>query len=119
MNRIAFVAGAFAAATLIAPCTSFAEERAALPVAERETSVRVNSLDLTREADAGLMLQRLQRAAHSVCDAPEVSRPSAAARRAMEACRHEALAEAISLLDAPVVTRLYREGARTQAAYQR
>ncbi|MDX2233184.1 MAG: UrcA family protein [Hyphomonadaceae bacterium] len=98
-----------------------AEER---PVADaasesRATSVRQHDLDLTSERGAAAMLMRLERAAQAVCDAPEVNRPSPAARRAMAACRRDAVAEAVKLLDAPLLTQLHRDGGVTQTAYTR
>ncbi len=95
-----------------------AEEAAQAGEPARAASVRQNDLDLTTDRGAGIMLQRLHHAANAVCDAPEINRPSPATRRAMEACRQDALAEAVQLLDAPAVTRLYESG-MTQAAFVR
>lgn len=95
-----------------------AEERPLAPT-ERVAPVRQNDLDLTSERDASIMLQRLRRAAGSVCDAPELTNPTPATRRAMAACREEALNEAVRLLAAPRVTRLHEAGGTSTVAYAR
>lgn len=86
-----------------------AEERTAAATA-RVAPVRQADLDLSSERDAKIMLQRLRRAAGAVCDAPQLTNPSPATRRAMAACREEAHGEAVRLLDAPMVTRLHTTG---------
>lgn len=95
-----------------------AEERAAA-AAERVAPVRQADLDLSSERDATIMLERLRRAAGAVCDAPQLTNPSPATRRAMAACREEALNEAIRLLAAPMVTRLHEAGGTSTVSYAR
>lgn len=100
------------------PGSAAADERPAAP-AERVAPVRLNDLDLSSERDASIMLQRLRRAATSVCDAPELNNPSPATRRAMAACRQEALNEGVRLLAAPAVTRLHLAGEMNTVSYAR
>jgi len=89
---------------LAAPAFAGAAETAAQ---QPQVRVQRDDLDLTRTEDARVLLARLDDAADRVCASGLVDRPSNAARRAIEACRKEALAEIVARLDAPEVARLY------------
>lgn len=82
----------------------------------RVVSVRHDRLELTQEADAALMLARLERAAAMACQTPELRRAGPAARRALETCRLDAVAQAIQALDAPLVTDLHARSLSRQIA---
>ncbi|MDZ4776735.1 MAG: UrcA family protein [Alphaproteobacteria bacterium] len=118
MIRTALIALASLAVVGLAG-TAAADERVGSAPAERVAPVRQNDLDLSSERGASIMLQRLRRAADAVCDAPELYNPTAATRRAMAACRNEALNEAVRLLAAPAVTRLHVAGETSTVSYTR
>jgi UrcA family protein len=76
--------------------------------------VRYDDLDLSRNADAEVMLQRMEAAADQACGGrPSLrgSRPGLETflREDFRDCREAALANAIASLRAPTVTKLYTE----------
>ncbi|MGE3248802.1 MAG: UrcA family protein [Hyphomonadaceae bacterium] len=85
---------------------AFAHERGEAGLVE--ISVRHDDLDLTRAEDAEQMMSRLRAAAARACAAPEIERPTPAARREMQACRDEALEAAVAALDQEQLARLHQ-----------
>jgi UrcA family protein len=69
--------------------------------------VEYADLNLNSEAGAEVMLRRLNRAAASVCGDSYGRRPIEA-REAVRACMSDAVERAVSALDHPTVTALYR-----------
>lgn len=107
---------AFALATALSP--AWAVERDDMATGTPALSVRHADLDLSDPLDAQAMLQRLKRAASTVCAVPEIDRPSPTLRRQMEDCKQAALADAVTALSAPAVTRLYDAQTTTVVAYR-
>jgi UrcA family protein len=79
------------------------------PRGEEPNAVRVShaDLDLTRADDSEALLSRLSYAAQRACAAEEVTRPNAAARRAIAQCHRDAVEAALAQLGAPMPQRLY------------
>ncbi len=73
----------------------------------REVRVSYKALDLNQNKDAKQFLYRLHLAAKSACTVIEVNRPSPALREAIASCTDHAVAEAVSTLDKPALTRVY------------
>jgi UrcA family protein len=100
---------------------AFAAAAPAQPPAQLrgDTVVRYGDLDLSREADARTMLKRLDSAAVEACGRRPTLRGS---RPGLETflnadfrnCHGEALANAVSALKAPMVTRLYAQSTAHQ-----
>jgi UrcA family protein len=73
----------------------------------RAISVAYADLDLSRRDDASIILGRLRLAAARACEVREVRRQGATLRRAIAACREEAVTQAVAGVDASELTRLY------------
>lgn len=73
----------------------------------RAIVVQHQDLDLAERGDAAIMLRRIEWAARRACEVPEVSRPRPELRRAIEACREEAVAEAVASLRSLTMDRAY------------
>jgi len=102
MQRLVFASLLLASATT----SAIAEE----PTQERPVAVSFTGLNLDSEQDAAAFYSRLQVAASRACDVPEAQ--SATMRRAIEACRQDALDRAVSATDHPTLTRLHAANAR-------
>lgn len=72
-------------------------------------SVKVSyaDLDLTRVEGVETMSRRINRAVDKVCGRPAEAK-SQAARRVIQACRAQSLAQAIAAIDAPLLTARYQ-----------
>lgn len=103
MKRIMLAAALFLAAGV----ATAAAEDAVQDADSRAVPVNFADLDLDRSADAASLLSRLRYATMRACDVDELSRLSPSTRRAVEACRNEALAEAVAKIDNPELTRIY------------
>lgn len=68
--------------------------------------VSVADLDLHRETDARLLLERLTRVVDRACRLRDPVLPDRG--RDFETCRAEAVAEGVRLVDAPLVSALHR-----------
>lgn len=79
--------------------------------AQESLKVRCRDLDLTQAADAAIMAQRLDLAARDVCGRPfHVVGSRIPYRRTgaqLEACRQAAMNNALTQMDAPLVTQAY------------
>jgi UrcA family protein len=89
----------------VAPAT--AKELTGAEMRPRAISVAYADLDLSRREDASVLLGRLRLAATRACEVREVRQPGPTLRRAIAACREEAVTQAIASIDAPELTRLY------------
>jgi UrcA family protein len=74
--------------------------------------VSYEDLDLSRAEDAAALIQRLHSATQRACELRELAQQGPTARRAVRACRDDALHAAIERINAPEVTRLYQEARR-------
>ena len=105
-TRIAFAA----LALVLAPAAALAEPGVLLQPNGRSAVASSAGLDLTKEADAQAMAQRIHAAASRVC------RPQnrAVLSREIALCREAAVARALATLRAPLVTAAveHRRGAR-------
>jgi len=68
-------------------------------------------LDLSREQDAQLMLNRVNNAALQACGASQESFSEYQAAVQRSDCYQEGVSQAVAQLNAPEVSRLYRRGA--------
>jgi UrcA family protein len=84
-----------------------AKEVASAEARPRAISVAYADLDLSRRDDASVLLGRLRLAAARACEVREVRQPGPTLRRAIAACRDEAVTQAVASIDAPELTRLY------------
>jgi UrcA family protein len=94
-----------AAAMIFAPAAA-AAAAAAATVETVETRVTVSWADLRleREGDARRLLIRIDRAAAALCGGREIR---LRLRRVMQACRDEAVADAVRRVDSPRLTALH------------
>ncbi|MBI1187773.1 MAG: UrcA family protein [Alphaproteobacteria bacterium] len=80
-------------------------ERHAVPVTYED-------LDLSRADDAAALVERLHSATQRACALRELAHQGPAARRAVRACRDDALQVAIERINEPEVTRVYQSARR-------
>jgi len=74
----------------------------------RAVPVAYQDLDLRQSQDAATMLSRLRTATARACEMRELAQPGPTARRAIRACRDDALETAIRELNEPEVTRQHQ-----------
>jgi UrcA family protein len=97
----------FASLIALAALGALAAPAAAAPAGEAFHLVQRVSyadLDLSKEADAQRLLNRLRRAAADVCESGDISLARQAQSRA---CRQSAMAMAVAELQAPLVAQAY------------
>lgn len=97
--------------TLIAAAALIFSAFAAAPASaanwgERSETVGYSDLNLNNEAGAHAMLGRIDRAARMACTTVHGPMPMTT-RRVINACRAEAMTNAVSTLNAPMVTAMY------------
>lgn len=89
-----------------------------------DVTMRYDDLNLNRERDARVMLQRLAEAAHRACGgSPYLRDHSPGTGPFVEAeyrsCRDAALAQAVASLHAPTVSRLFAESRQDPSRFAR
>jgi len=99
-------------------CAAGAQPPAAI---RGDAVVRYSDLDLTTANGARVMLARIERAAAEACGrSPRLRAPHSAQIRFLMAdyreCREQAVAQAVTSLKAPAVSRLYAQTRRNGAA---
>lgn len=101
------------AAAAVAALASPAVARVVESGGRATTSIAVSSagLDLRQEADARIMLSRLDRASLSACGASEFSVRDYQQAVRRTACYREAMDRAVAAVDAPTVGALYHVAA--------
>lgn len=106
---------------LFAAAFAFAAAAPAQPPAQLrgDSLVRYGDLDLSREADARTLLNRLDMAATQACGGRPTLRGNRPGldtflRADFQDCHAEALANAVAALQAPVVTKLFAQSTARQ-----
>lgn len=104
---------AFLAALLAAPflCAT----AIAGPPLEAPIAVQSADLDIGTEADASILLARLERAAERFCEA-DLMAQARHALPAIRSCRAEAVAKTVARINAPMLTTVY---AKSRARFVR
>jgi UrcA family protein len=98
-------------------CGVFASSFAALPATSHSfapltVTVKFGDLDVSRPHDAAVLYGRIRAAAAKVCSPYEGS--GLAAKSHLDACINEAIAKAVTTVDAPALSRVY--GAKTRTS---
>lgn len=99
-----FVLAAAAAVLFAAPLTVSAQTANGEPTA---VAVSHSDLDLSDPTQAGVMLDRIGRAALQACGASDTSVSEYQAAVRATACYQEGVREAVAQVNAPVLTQLY------------
>ncbi len=101
------------AATVLAGASQ-AQTASQFAPAGKETAVTYADLDLSREAGAQILIQRMRAAAAKVCGpAPDLRQMEM--HRVYVACVNDTLQRSVASVNAPVVTSLYQGLATTLA----
>jgi UrcA family protein len=79
------------------------------PMADAPTVVRFADLNLTDVRDAGILLDRLERAAGQVCTGDGAQPRGTTQRQAYRACREDVVRRAVARLKAPELARQYAQ----------
>lgn len=103
------------AAALCAPVSALnfsnSNSQAAPPfTVSNSQTVSYSDLDVSREAGARVLLNRIKAAAGKVCGAKPTSILEFAAIRARDACMKQAIASSVQASGAPLVAQLYNTG---------
>lgn len=106
MIKSLFVIG-FSAAALIA--TPALAQTAQYDGTARAMPVRYSDLDLRQSQDAAALLSRLQQAATASCAPSQAANANPRMRRAIDRCRQEAVASAVSRINQDELTRVHAE----------
>ncbi len=75
----------------------------------QDVSVRFDDLDLTTRSDAGIMFDRIARAASAACTLPYEVRPIDIDEAARQACRETSIRAGLARLNRPLVTAAARQ----------
>ena len=106
---------AFAATMMLAAISFGAHADTSSPEAiiRGRSVVYYGDLHIETEADAKILLQRIERAAKKACGGhPTFSTTTGGLDRTFEECRDKAIQRTVKLLGAPTVTRVYSEAKR-------
>jgi UrcA family protein len=96
---------------VILSASAFADPWVA-PAERHAVPVTYQDLDLSSAEDAAILIARLHSATQRACELRQLSHQGPTARRAVRACRDDALQVAIQRINEPEVTRLYQEARR-------
>jgi UrcA family protein len=75
----------------------------------RAMPVRYSDLDIRQSQDAAALLSRLQQAATASCTPSQAANSNPRMRRAIDRCRRDAVASAVSRINQAELTRLHAE----------
>lgn len=100
-----FWAGAASAGNVIAVTGSTPDSHGGFTT--RKTAIDIGELDLSKGEDAPAILERLKKGVERVCTPSEHINFELAAR--VERCKKRSLADTLSILDAPALSKLTRQ----------